>query len=114
MPLVNGSQHSPRRHPDFEVITRMLSDDDKSKLKNRLNRIAGQIDGLQRMIDADEYCVDILMQISAATGALNKVGAIVLENHVKTCVRDAFEAGDRSRDEKLEELVAVFQKYSRK
>ena len=92
----------------------MLSDDDKSKLKNRLNRISGQIDGLQRMMDSDAYCVDILLQISAVTGALNKVGAIVLENHVKTCVRDALESGDPSSDEKLEELVNVFQKYAGK
>lgn len=65
------------------------------------------------MIDDEEYCVDILMQLSAATGALGKVGQIVLEEHIKTCVSDAIESGDEvDRDEKIEELIKVFRKYS--
>lgn len=91
----------------------MLSDDDKKKLNNRLRRVVGQVEAVGRMIDDEAYCVDVLMQLSAATGALNKVGQIVLEQHIKTCVSDAIESGDAiDRDEKLEELIKIFRKYS--
>ncbi|WP_417749345.1 metal-sensitive transcriptional regulator [Rosistilla oblonga] len=91
----------------------MLSDDEKKKLNNRLRRVIGQVEAVGRMIEDEEYCVDILMQLSAATGALNKVGQIVLEQHVKSCVSDAIERGNvKDRDEKIEELMKVFRKYS--
>lgn len=90
----------------------MLSDDEKKKLNNRLRRVIGQVEAVGRMIEGEEYCVDILMQLSAATGALNKVGQIVLEQHIRTCVSDAIESGSaKDRDEKLEELMKVFRKY---
>lgn len=91
----------------------MLSDDDKKKLLVRLRRIGGQVEAVGRMIEDDEYCVDILMQLSAATGALGKVGQIVLENHLKTCVAEAMKEGKKAdRDEKLQELVDLFRKYA--
>jgi len=87
-------------------------DDEKSKLLNRLRRISGQVEAVQRMIEQDSYCVDILMQISAATGALHKVGELVLEEHLKSCVRAAMENGDTAdREKKLEELMTIFRKY---
>lgn len=91
----------------------MLSDDDKKKLLVRLRRIGGQVEAVGRMIEKDEYCVDILMQLSAATGALGKVGQIVLENHLKTCVQEAMTEGKKAdREEKLQELVDLFRKYA--
>ncbi len=91
----------------------MLIDDDKKKILNRIKRINGQVDAVGRMIEGDEYCVDVLMQISAATGALAKVGQIVLENHLKTCVASAMSNNDaQDREEKLEELVKLFRKYA--
>lgn len=91
----------------------MLSEDDKKKLNNRLRRVVGQVEAVGRMIDEEAYCVDVLMQLSAATGALNKVGQIVLEQHIKTCVSNAIESGDAvDRDEKIEELIKIFRKYS--
>ena len=91
----------------------MLADEDKKKLLVRLRRIGGQVDAIGRMIEQDECCVDILMQLSAATGALGKVGQIVLENHLKTCVREAMSEGRKSdREEKLQELVDLFRKYA--
>lgn len=90
------------------------TDEDKTKLTNRLRRIVGQVEAVHRMIDDDKYCVDVLMQISAATGALHKVGELVLEEHLKSCVRDAMENGnDKDRDEKLRELMAIFRKYKK-
>lgn len=91
----------------------MLSDDEKKKLNHRLRRVVGQVEAVGRMIEDDEYCVGILMQLSAATGALGKVGQIVLEQHLKTCVTEAMESGDASeREAKLEELIKIFRKYA--
>ena len=90
----------------------MLSDDEKKKLNNRLRRVIGQVEAVGRMIEDEEYCVDILMQLSAATGALNKVGQLVLEQHIQTCVSDAIKSGNaKDRDERIEELMTVFRKY---
>ncbi|WP_417740580.1 metal-sensitive transcriptional regulator [Rosistilla oblonga] len=90
----------------------MLSDDEKKKLKNRLRRVIGQVEAVGRMIEDEKYCVDILMQLSAATGALSKVGQIVLEQHIRTCVSDAIKSGNaKDRDEKIQELLKVFRKY---
>ncbi|TWU15138.1 Copper-sensing transcriptional repressor CsoR [Allorhodopirellula heiligendammensis] len=91
----------------------MHSEDDKKKLNHRLRRVVGQVEAVNRMIEEDAYCVDILMQLSAATGALGKVGQIVLENHLKTCVAEAMESGPSAdRDQKLEELLTLFRKYA--
>ncbi|MEO8270938.1 MAG: metal-sensitive transcriptional regulator [Aureliella sp.] len=89
-------------------------DDEKSKLVNRLRRISGQVEAVQRMIEEDKYCVEILMQISASTGALHKVSELVLEDHLKSCVRQAMENGDAAdRDQKLEEIMTIFRKYGK-
>ena len=65
-----------------------------------------------RMIEEDKYCVDVLMQVRAAMAALGKVGHIVLENHMDTCVSAAFQADDDAvRKEKIRELMAVFARY---
>lgn len=91
----------------------MLTDDEKKKLNNRLRRVVGQVEAIGRMIENEDYCVDILMQLSAATGALGKVGQIVLEEHLKTCVAEAIKNGDAiDRDQKLDELVQLFRKYA--
>jgi DNA-binding FrmR family transcriptional regulator len=66
----------------------------KEEVAGRLRRIEGQIRGVQRMVEADEYCIDILTQISAVTGALKKVAVQLLEDHIRHCVMDQTE-GDR-------------------
>ena len=92
----------------------MLSQDGKTKIANRLRRISGQVSAIERMIEEDEYCVDILMQIAAANGALGKVGQIILESHINSCVKDAMQNGDaKERQKKLDELVDIFRKYAR-
>ena len=101
------------RWPPAAKIPSMLSDDEKKKLQNRLRRVIGQVEAVGRMIEDEEYCVQILMQLSAATGALGKVGQIVLEQHLKSCVTEAIESGDAAdRDAKLEELIKIFRKYA--
>jgi DNA-binding FrmR family transcriptional regulator len=79
----------------------------------RLKKIAGQVEGLVRMVEQDRYCVDVLLQIAAVQSALGRVGEIVLGSHVETCVADAFEHGDaRGRREKVSELMDVFSRYT--
>ncbi|MCO8124274.1 metal-sensitive transcriptional regulator [Stieleria sp. TO1_6] len=90
------------------------SDEEKTKFANRMRRISGQVNAVQRMIEDDQYCVDVMMQISAVTGALNKVSELLMQEHLKSCVRQAMENGDEAdRDQKLEELLNVFRKYSK-
>jgi DNA-binding FrmR family transcriptional regulator len=82
---------------------------DKADLTARLKRIAGQVGGIQRMVEEDRYCVDIVQQVSAARAALAKVSRALLAGHLETCVSDAFAIGGRERREKLEELVRLFE-----
>ena len=70
-------------------------ENDSGKLAARLKRIEGQVSGVRRMVEEDRYCVDVLMQISATRAALAKVSQILLENHINTCVREAFESSNK-------------------
>lgn len=83
----------------------------KQEIQRRLNRLGGQLQAIQRMVDAEAYCVDVLQQIAAVRGALKKVGARLLEAHIQHCVHQAVESGsERERREKIDELVAVFER----
>ena len=89
----------------------MMDSETKSKVEARLKRVAGQVAGIERMVEGDRYCVDVLLQISAARAALAKVSKILLESHIRTCVRDAFESEDEDeRAAKIAELTRVFDK----
>ena len=78
----------------------------------RLKRIAGQVAGIQRMVDEDRYCVDVLLQIAAVRAALDQVGKLMLGAHVETCVADAFASGSASeRRKKTGELLEVFSRF---
>lgn len=66
---------------------------DKDEVQARLRRIEGQIRGLQKMVDADAYCIDILTQVTAASNALKKVAVGLLEDHIRHCVVGADDAG---------------------
>lgn len=89
-----------------------MQDDTRRKVELRLKRIAGQVAGVQRMIEEDRYCVDVLLQVAAVRAALDGVGKLVLGQHVETCVADAFASGKkRERDEKITELLDVFSRF---
>jgi DNA-binding FrmR family transcriptional regulator len=78
----------------------------------RLRRIEGQIQGVQRMVGEDKYCVDILLQISAVQGALEQVSKMLLARHIESCVLDSVKAGTRKeRARKIEELIQVCSRY---
>lgn len=90
-----------------------MRDEIREPARRRLRRIAGQVSGLERMLDEDRYCVDVLLQIAAVRAALDKVGKLLLEGHVETCVADALRSGrTRDRDEKLAELLEVFSRFA--
>ena len=74
-------------------------------LQDRLRRIEGQVRGLQRMIDEDTYCIDILTQLSSASAALKAVGMGLLDSHVRHCVAESIEQG--KGDAKIEELMVA-------
>lgn len=76
---------------------------DKDKVKNRLRRISGQVGGLERMVEEERYCVEILTQISAVQAALDKVALALLDEHTRHCVVGAKTAKDR--DEKTGEMM---------
>ena len=83
---------------------------DKKGLQERLARIEGQVRGLQRMVDEDQYCIDILTQINAVTAALRAVGIGILDSHVRHCVRTSIEQGEG--EEKIDELVATVARFA--
>ncbi len=90
----------------------MLNDENKAKARGRLRRIEGQVQGLQRMIDQDAYCVDVLLQISAVQGALEQVQKLLLGRHIESCVADALRSGSKSeRQQKVDELLEVFSRF---
>ena len=90
----------------------MINEETKAKVLGRLRRIEGQVQGLQRMVDNEAYCVDILMQIAAAQGALEQVEKLLLGRHIESCVADAMRSGSRSeRQQKIDELLDVFARF---
>ncbi|HEY5859499.1 MAG TPA: metal-sensitive transcriptional regulator [Actinomycetota bacterium] len=84
----------------------------KKDLLDRLRRVEGQVRGLQRMVDEDQYCIDILTQVNSATAALRAVGFGLLDDHVRHCVRESIEHG--TGDEKVEELMAAVGRFAGK
>ena len=87
---------------------------DKDALIKRLHRIEGQVRGIEKMVDDDRYCIEILTQIGAVRTALETVGLKLLEDHVNHCVVNAIAAGDaKTIDEKTAELVDAVQRFSK-
>ena len=80
---------------------------------NRLRRIEGQVRGLQRMIERDEYCIDVLTQLSSVTAALQGVAIGLVDEHLRHCVMQAALEGDDQRDEKLAEAVRAVERLVR-
>jgi DNA-binding FrmR family transcriptional regulator len=82
--------------------------DSKDDVLKRLRRIEGQVRGLQRMVESDQYCIDVLTQVSATTKALQSVAIELLDDHLGHCVREAIAAGgDEARDKVTEASQAI-------
>lgn len=79
-------------------------------LRDRLRRIEGQVRGLQRMVEEDVYCIDVLTQMNSAVAALRAVGLGLLDDHVRHCVRESIEQG--AGDAKMDELMAAVSRFA--
>ena len=86
----------------------------KDGLKKRLHRIEGQVRGIERMVDDDRYCIDILTQVGAVRTALESLALEVLSDHVMHCVKDALASGDeRAAAAKSDELLAAVERFAK-
>ena len=83
----------------------MVGYDRKDAYLTRLRRIEGQVRGLQRMVEEDRYCIDVLTQVASATRALQAFSVQLLEEHLATCVVDAAKAGDGQSEIKVREAT---------
>jgi DNA-binding FrmR family transcriptional regulator len=87
---------------------------DHKHIVNRLRRIEGQVRGIQRMVEQDAYCIDVLTQVAAAQTALEQVAVKVLDGHVRHCVADAVALGTEQQVAvRLDELMAAVQRFTR-
>jgi DNA-binding FrmR family transcriptional regulator len=103
--MSSSSKNSQALHADAAA---------KQKLLARLKRIEGQVRGLQRMVEEERYCPDIMEQMSAVHESLRGVGKALLRNHLQHCVTSAVRNGDRSKsDQVYDELSSLFFKHAR-
>ena len=86
----------------------------KEALAKRLHRIEGQVRGVERMVEDDRYCIDILTQLGAVSTALDSLAVTILDDHVKHCVADALASGDeRAAREKTDELLTAVRRFAK-
>ena len=86
---------------------------DKAKILARLRRIEGQVRGVQKMVEEDQYCVDVLTQLSAIIAAARNTGLLVLEDHIRGCVLGTCRHGHEDREEILTELTGAIERFTR-
>ena len=84
--------------------------ENRDKVLNRLHRIEGQVRGLERMVEEDAYCIDVLTQVSAVTKALQSVAVGLLDEHVRHCVRDAVDQEPERIDELVDEATRAIER----
>jgi CsoR family transcriptional regulator, copper-sensing transcriptional repressor len=90
-----------------------MKPDIQEQVQKRIRRISGQVAGIERMVEEDRYCVDVLLQVAAVRAALDGLGKLILRSHVETCVSEALVSGRSSdRKEKIDEIMEVFSKFS--
>jgi len=86
------------------------STDEKKRIISRLNRISGQINGINKMVENDAYCNDVLIQLSAVENAIKSLSTHILENHLYTCVPRDLENGDYDT---IDELISLFKRFNK-
>lgn len=113
------TQTQPDLEKSDEVLTPVGSTSyahDKAKILARLRRMEGQVRGVQRMVEGDEYCLDVLTQLSAVIAAARGIGLLVLEDHVRGCVANALRADDDDQahqDEIMADLMGAIDRFGR-
>jgi len=83
----------------------------RQEMITRLKKIEGQVRGISKMLEEDRYCVDILLQITAARSGLQKIGLALLQNHTQGCVTKAFK--EERGDEAIKELIMVLDRFTK-
>lgn len=86
---------------------------DKQKILTRLRRIEGQVRGVQRMVEEDQYCVDVLTQLSAIISGARATGLLVLDDHIRGCVLGTCRHGHQNQEEILDELSEAIERFTR-
>lgn len=87
---------------------------DKAAVMKRLRKVEGQIKGIQKMIDEEKFCGDVLIQVAAARAALNSVGGLIIENYMKNCLNNYLDnIEDEHSEESLDQLINVILKYTK-
>lgn len=84
---------------------------DRANVIRRLRKVEGQIKGIQRMVEEEKFCGDILIQVAAARAALNSVGGLVLENYMENCLEEYLRGN--SEEDALKQLVDIMKKYTK-
>ncbi len=96
------------------MIGAMVHGYDTDRIRSRLHRVEGQVRGIERMVEEDRYCIDILTQIAAVRTALESIGFEILTDHVSRCVSDALASGEAAEaTEKGQELLAAVQRFAK-
>ena len=85
----------------------------KKKALERLKRIEGQVRGLQRMVEAEQYCGDVLVQVASVHEALRGVGKLLMRNHLQHCITDALQGDERDREQAYAEVLDLMYKHAR-
>lgn len=86
-----------------------MDDETKKTVKQRLASASGHLKGIERMVDEDTYCIDVIKQVQAVQAALSKVSTLILDNHLRTCVTTAIRGDEpEERERVLEEITSVF------
>ncbi len=98
---------------DDNVRRSTAAANDKTKILARLRRMEGQVRGVQKMVEEDQYCLDVLTQLSAIISAGRTAGLLVLEDHIRGCVLGTCEHGHTDKEEMLTELTAAIERFSR-
>jgi DNA-binding FrmR family transcriptional regulator len=86
---------------------------DKAKILARLRRIEGQVRGVQKMVEEDQYCIDVLTQLSAIIAAARNTGLLVLEDHIRGCVVGTHHHTEADQEEVLAELTGAIERFTR-
>ena len=91
-----------------------MNDQTRQNIAQRIASTSGHLKGIQRMVEEEQYCIDIIRQIQAVQAALNKVSTLLLDNHLRSCVTTAIQGDDaQERERMLSEISSVFEMKSK-
>ena len=103
--LLTDSNDGPRRSTSYAA--------DKERILNRLRRMEGQVRGVHKIVEGDQYCIDVLTQLSAVMSAARQVGLLVLEDHIRGCVLGTCSHGHDDQEAMLTELTQAIERFTR-